>query len=198
MTRLFTQRLILERPADRIAGRLLAWQQDRELRYLSDAEDREPDAEDIDATLARWNRPDRDDLHVFAVVARANLEPIGYLQVAMVDRFHRSCELGIILGERRAWGKGLGGEAIEAALGYCFLDLDLHRVGAEIFAINPRSVRLFERCGFVREGVLRDKVVKEVAGALRPVDVYLYGLLRREWRPTEAIDAETPRAPLSR
>jgi RimJ/RimL family protein N-acetyltransferase len=32
----------------------------------------------------------------------------------------------------------------------------LHRISLSVFAFNPRAKRVYEKCGFVQEGIARD------------------------------------------
>jgi RimJ/RimL family protein N-acetyltransferase len=68
-------------------------------------------------------------------------------------------------------------EAMAALLRHCFDDLDTHRVEAEIEPENAASIRLAERLGFQREGLLRDRMF--VAG--EPRSVFMYALLQPAW-----------------
>ena len=68
-------------------------------------------------------------------------------------------------------------EATRALLAHCFGALETHRVEAEIEPDNGRSIRLAERLGFRREGLLRERM--SVAG--EPRSVWMYALLRPEW-----------------
>src|ERR1700733_5634665 len=63
-------------------------------------------------------------------------------------------EVGIILA-RAAWGRGLARDALDAVVAHGFGALDAHRIFADVDPDNVASVRLFERAGFVREGLLR-------------------------------------------
>ena len=58
-----------------------------------------------------------------------------------------------------------------------FGELNLHRVQLTVFAYNERAIALYEKLGFVREGVYREFMACD---GVR-YDMYLYGLLRREW-----------------
>jgi ribosomal-protein-alanine N-acetyltransferase len=59
--------------------------------------------------------------------------------------------LGFYVHARYA-GQGLMSEGLRLTLRYAFGVLKLHRLEANIQPDNARSVRLVERCGFVREG----------------------------------------------
>jgi [ribosomal protein S5]-alanine N-acetyltransferase len=63
-------------------------------------------------------------------------------------------EIGVIL-RTEAHGRGLCGEALRFVAAHGFGALGLHRIQADIDPDNVASLRLFERNGFVREGVLR-------------------------------------------
>ena len=58
-------------------------------------------------------------------------------------------------------GKGYAAEAINLLVDYAFAELRLHCIYANILCYNEASVRLFEKCGFRREGVLRARVYKQ-------------------------------------
>jgi len=121
-------------------------------------------------------RPSDDIVHL-AIGLAGRMEPIGFLHLAMIERAHRRCRLGIVIGEKDLWGLGYGHLAVVQAVDYAFDVLDLDRITAEVFADNTRSVRLFEGAGFVREGVMRESIHRDG----QRVDELIFGLLRREW-----------------
>jgi RimJ/RimL family protein N-acetyltransferase len=69
-------------------------------------------------------------------------------------------------------------EALKAALGFIFNDLQAHRVFLECDDTNSRSWAVAERCGFIREGCLRENK-KHLGNPMS--STYVYGLLRSEW-----------------
>ena len=71
----------------------------------------------------------------------------------------------------------LPSETLQAVLAYCFHELGINRVGAEIYEFNARSIRLFERNGFQLDGTRREYLFKD--GVFK--DNRLYSLLREEW-----------------
>ncbi|MGH3507673.1 MAG: GNAT family N-acetyltransferase [Nocardioidaceae bacterium] len=81
-----------------------------------------------------------------------------------------------------AWGHGYATEAAHALLQWAFETLDLDRVRAETDTRNVASARVLEKLGFVREGTLREDCV----GNGEVSDSWVYGLIRREWRPSSA------------
>ncbi|MEU6222888.1 GNAT family protein [Streptomyces sp. NPDC047042] len=91
----------------------------------------------------------------------------------------RSASMGYCFAEA-AWGQGYATETAHAVLTWAFDTLDLNRVQAETDTRNLASARVLEKVGFVREGTLREDCV--VNGEVS--DSWVFGLLRREWRPS--------------
>ncbi len=75
---------------------------------------------------------------------------------------------------------GTGEPLLRAVLEEVFALRGGHRIGFDVTADNARALRLYDRLGFQREGLIRECW-------LRPdgkwVDCFLMGLLRREWQP---------------
>lgn len=87
---------------------------------------------------------------------------IGCGDIAHVDSYNQRCDLGITLGyDKQNWGKGYASEALRAAIAFCFNELSMNRIEAEIYEFNLRSIRLFEGLGFTKEGVKRQYVLKD-------------------------------------
>lgn len=75
------------------------------------------------------------------------------------------------------WNKGYATEALHAMLGYGFVQENLNRIEALVMPGNDASVRVLEKLGFTREGLLREYGYwKE-----RYWDLQMFALLKREW-----------------
>ena len=69
-------------------------------------------------------------------------------------------------------GKGYGTEALSAITRFCFAHTELQRLWAEVDIRNLPSQRILEKCGYVREGLIRQgKMVSSWC------DYYIYGIL---------------------
>jgi RimJ/RimL family protein N-acetyltransferase len=71
-----------------------------------------------------------------------------------------SAEIGFWLGEA-FWGKGITTAAVRALTSHGFEAFNLTRIFAVPFANSSASARVLEKCGYVREGVMRRSAVKE-------------------------------------
>jgi RimJ/RimL family protein N-acetyltransferase len=152
------------------------WYQDSDFSRMLDASPARPKSE---ARLARWlEDEDRNrDAYLFAIRTLDVDAVIGFIQLDGIQWSHGVAWLAIGIGEPDYRGRGYGGEALALALQFAFQEINLHRVQLTVFSYNLRAIRLYEKLGFQREGILREALLRD--GARH--DVYLYGLLRAEW-----------------
>ena len=102
---------------------------------------------------------------------------IGAVSVVDVNERARAMELGYCMS-RVHWGKGLMTEAVCAVRDYLFGEVNANRLVIRHAVQNPASGRVAEKCGFIREGVLREAHVTST-GEL--VDLVTLALLQRDW-----------------
>lgn len=115
---------------------------------------------------------------VFFVIRRASDDRVvGTCQLHSIHPVHRIAELQIRIGEAADRGHGLGSEAVRLLLRFAFEDLNLHRVQLHVFADNVAAICVYEKAGFVREGVLRQAA--HIGG--KYVDVVVMGILREDY-----------------
>lgn len=81
---------------------------------------------------------------------------IGQIDYYDLDWQNRSAWVSIMIGEPEYWSGGYGTDAMQALLGYLFLQLDLHRVALTAHETNVRAQRSYAKSGFTAEGTLRD------------------------------------------
>jgi RimJ/RimL family protein N-acetyltransferase len=114
-------------------------------------------------------------------------EAVGGIGVHPGDDVNRlTAELGYWLAEP-FWGRGIMSAAVAAMVRYAFEHQALERIEAYVYASNPASARVLEKCGFTYEGRLRRNVIKD--GAM--LDSLLYALLRCELPASNRV-AEQP------
>lgn len=86
---------------------------------------------------------------------------VGVIGLTLGEGERRICaELGYWLGQP-FWGRGIATATVRTVTAYALEQFGLVRVEAHVFASNPASARVLEKCGFQREGVLRSSVIKE-------------------------------------
>lgn len=80
---------------------------------------------------------------------------IGFANYRDLNAGDRKCEIGLGIGERDLWSRGLGRDALRALLRHLFEDLDLQRVALHVMSTNDRAIASYKACGFEVEGVER-------------------------------------------
>jgi RimJ/RimL family protein N-acetyltransferase len=133
--------IVLEPLRDEDCDPLFAWINDPELVALS-AVFRPVTRAEHEA----WFRSvrERDDVGIFAIREEGRL--VGSCQL-LVDG--AQAELRIRLGEADARGRGLGTQAVRALVAHGFEELGLSRIWLQVFAVNARAIRAYEKAGFV-------------------------------------------------
>ncbi|MCB8839164.1 GNAT family N-acetyltransferase [Aurantimonas sp. VKM B-3413] len=142
--------------------------------------------------VRRYNQEAREGTgYTFFLFDEAGTTLYGGITVGHIRRgVAQCCTLGYWMGERYA-GAGLMFRAVETIKMFVF-DLEgLHRIEAACLPSNARSIRLLEKCGFTREGLLRSYL--KIAG--RWEDHCLYALTAEEWSCSKATERARAAAP---
>jgi RimJ/RimL family protein N-acetyltransferase len=119
---------------------------------------------------------ERENQEVFAIETLAERRAVGICGLEQIDARARAAEFGIWIG-KPYWGKGYGTDATRAACRFGFRYMNLQRIRLSVIATNERAERVYERVGFVREGVTRRGLF--LGG--RHVDEIEMGLLAEEF-----------------
>lgn len=83
---------------------------------------------------------------------RASGRHVGNIKLGPVDRQHGTADVGILIGDPSAWGKGVATSAISQACTIARDCLRLRKLTAGCYASNIGSSRAFEKAGFAIEG----------------------------------------------
>jgi RimJ/RimL family protein N-acetyltransferase len=100
------------------------------------------------------------DPEVHFAIARAGVAIGGVGVLLHSGELSRTGTLGYWLGER-FWGLGIAAAVVAAFAPYASARFALVRLEARVFAWNPASARVLEKCGFAREALLRDRIFKD-------------------------------------
>jgi RimJ/RimL family protein N-acetyltransferase len=94
-------------------------------------------------------------------------------------------------------GKGYGTDALNALVDFGFGELTLERIGLTVDPENERAIRSYEKCGFVREGIIR--AGRRHRGEIR--DELQMSILRPEWEKLDrkrSWDYPAPKRPAAK
>lgn len=152
-------------------------------RYLLD-EDPLTSLERAQEIIDFYVSPDARSHNRWIIERTADCRPIGTCGYHKWSRKDHKAEIGYDLSPF-AWGQGYMSEAIQRVLEFGFGDMDLNRIEAMVYPENAASLKLLERHGFVREGLLRDELCRD--GVY--YDHWLLSLLRRDWQARHQVGA---------
>ncbi|WP_026835695.1 GNAT family N-acetyltransferase [Eubacterium xylanophilum] len=117
---------------------------------------------DIEVTkkiLAIWEKKYSDKFYMnWAIVEKSTNNVIGSIGVVDFKESVKSAEIGYALS-RMYWGRGIMPEALKRVMDFLFDDVGFNRVAACHDTDNPKSGRVMEKVGMIREGVLRQSRV---------------------------------------
>ena len=83
---------------------------------------------------------------------------------------HGTADIGILMGERNFWGKGLGADAFGTLAGWLAAQPGMRKLTCGTLACNQSMVAVAQRVGFVREAV---RVGQELVGG-QPTDLVYF------------------------
>lgn len=106
------------------------------------------------------------------IVSKDTGNAVGTIILSDIDYKNGNAQVHIKLGDTFQ-GKGYGSESLKLLIKYARDELRLHLIYANINSYNIPSQKLFEKLGFIKEGVLRDRIYKR--GQYN--DVFVYSLL---------------------
>lgn len=120
---------------------------------------------------------DTDKLQL-TVCLKAGERPIGRIYISNIDDHYDSLDITrIYIADKSIRGKGLGEEALRAALLLAFEEMNLERVTLDHFTDNKIASKLYLKVGFQYEGVMRHGGKKDG----KYVDLHLMSMLRDEY-----------------
>lgn len=102
---------------------------------------------------------------------------IGYVSIINIDFDNFSADCMIEIGDAAHWGKSYGSMAMEVIMEYVFKELNLNRLGLQVFDFNERALKMYERLGFKKEGRRREAIWR--LGDY--FDIILMSMLRNEY-----------------
>jgi len=91
----------------------------------------------------------------FTVEEKQSGKPVGALDLFDFSPFHRRAAVGALI-DTASQKRGYAAEALSLLLDYALNYLRLHQIYAYAPEDNEPSIRMLERCGFRRQGLLKD------------------------------------------
>jgi len=177
-------RLRPPRPED--APLMVAWLEDVEVtaRLMI----RFPPSLDEEEEWLRQRARDRDAL-AWAIEHEGRL--VGVTGFDQIDWRNLHATSGTVIGDKRVWGRGIGGEVMRLRADFAFTELPLRKLKSAYLEGNEASRRAQRGAGYREVGRLRQEVYRQG----RWLDLILTELLREEWEAGRRGQAQSRPSP---
>lgn len=114
---------------------------------------------------------------ILGIFLKKTSKHIGNITLHQIDWKNRNAEIGVLIGDKKSWGKGYATEAIRLVTEHAFNRLNIRKLYTGMVKGNEASKRAFEKVGFQVEGILREHFYLNG----KYLDCYRMGLLRSEY-----------------
>lgn len=95
----------------------------------------------------------------YAIVENNTSELIGQISFTISKR-HESAEIAYLISRKRQ-GQGYAKESINLLCDYLFNEIKCTRISAEVMIENISSIKVLEKCHFIKEGIEVTKYKKK-------------------------------------
>lgn len=85
---------------------------------------------------------------LFGIFTKEKNEHIGNIKIGSINHTHKFADIGLIIGNKNAWGKGYGTEAIIQVTNFAKDNLNLNKLIAGIYENNIASLKAFIKAGY--------------------------------------------------
>jgi len=83
-------------------------------------------------------------------------EPVGHISLSSINRTNRSARITRVLVANSKRGQGIAEQMVKELMKIGFEQLKLHRMSLGVFNSNAPAIKIYKKCGFQTDGVLRD------------------------------------------
>lgn len=134
-------------------GSLVRWVNDAAVTlYLSQAVAYPASGSDGYRWLQELSRSHTDRVFAIATMEGRLIGSIGLHAIRWIDR---KAELAVMIGERDCWNRGYGSWAVREMLRRGFEEMSLQRIYLRVSSDHDAAIRVYRKCGFQSEGLLR-------------------------------------------
>ena len=108
--------------------------------------------------------------------------PVGIAQLSYIDFDNKNAEWGVYIGDNHFRGIGLGSRILITLINYVFDEIKFNRMHTRVLANNSSALKLYEKLGFQKEGILRKHLYRDG----EYLDIVIMGILKEEWNAIKA------------
>ena len=158
-----------------LTEKYVGWLNDREVVKYSEQRHRSHNIDSCREYLASFRGTSN---YFWAIISKDEaLEHIGSI-TAYVDNNNLVADLGIMIGDKKVWGKGYGTEAWTAVCDYLFMKTKIRKITAGTMALNAGMRSIMRRAGMVPDGARLKQCIYEKT----EIDMIYAALFKDVWQ----------------
>jgi [ribosomal protein S5]-alanine N-acetyltransferase len=132
------------------------------------------EAQDISTQYEYINECENDEEGFYWSIETLDGFTIGTVALTEFNEYHGVANLGIVIGNKNYWGKGIATEVITAVVHYAFEHLNIFSIGAEVEEGNTPMMKAFEKVGFKQDGLFESARLKNK----RRINVHHFSIVK--------------------
>jgi ribosomal-protein-alanine N-acetyltransferase len=101
--------------------------------------------------LKQYIKKNRENKHClfFGIFLKDTNQHIGNIKLEPINIKEKQAILGIMIGEKNCWKRGLGTEAVKLLINFAFTTLLLDKIELGVISEYKPAIRSFEKAGFI-------------------------------------------------
>jgi RimJ/RimL family protein N-acetyltransferase len=142
---------------DDVQNEYVEWMNDKKVtQYLESRKDKKYIASELKDYIRSLNKTDCN--YMFGIFIKKNGKHVGNIKLGNISKIHRHADIGLMVGNKLYWGKGVATEALKLVTEFAFDSLKLNKVFAGVCQGNTSSFKVFQNNGFKKAGQLKNHV----------------------------------------
>jgi len=163
-----------------------SWINDSEVnRYL---ETKKTTAEDLKKYIAEKRKSE--ECLFFGIFLKESKKHIGNIKLEPIDTKEKIATMGMMIGDKSHWGKGIATEALNILVDWAFNNLDIYEIDLGVLKDNAAAIKVYEKSGFKLQSAKETgffMVKRKIKLALGTVQLGIdYGINNKDGKPAKA------------
>lgn len=91
------------------------------------------------------------------IINQLDSSPVGMIGLYDINWIHRTCEVGLYIGEKNAQGKGYAKESYHLLEKFAKEYLNLRKINLKVVYSNDAAAKFWESVGYRKVGILKEE-----------------------------------------
>ena len=104
------------------------------------------------------SKNESDTAILLGIFCRESGKHIGNVKLEPIDRDKKVATMGLLIGDKMYWGRGIGTEVVNLATSYAFETLRIGEVNLGVISENKSAMRVYGKCNFIIDHIEKKAV----------------------------------------